>query len=162
MRLLALEEVVGDDLCDLLNAERAKRRGPDAAENQAIAGIAPDDPELRLAMLWLLIVPVEFVGDGVRIGSLSSTSFATVTPSLVTVGEPNFLSMTTLRPLGPRVIFTASARASTSRDSAPFPTPAGTPPASSDPRARAAVRTSDSNRSVVPALPVPTTRPVRS
>ncbi|MXO72774.1 DUF4163 domain-containing protein [Alteraurantiacibacter buctensis] len=42
--LAALEEVVGEDLCDLLNAERAKRRGPDAAENQAIAGIEPDDP----------------------------------------------------------------------------------------------------------------------
>jgi hypothetical protein len=35
--------------------------------------------------------------------SLSSISLATVTPSLVIVGEPNFLSMTTFRPLGPRV-----------------------------------------------------------
>lgn len=42
--LAALEEVVGKDLCDLLNAERAKRRGPTAAEDQATAGIAPDDP----------------------------------------------------------------------------------------------------------------------
>ena len=42
-------------------------------------------------------------------GSESSISFATVTPSLVTVGAPNFLSMTTFRPLGPRVTFTASA-----------------------------------------------------
>src|SRR5213594_5240709 len=42
-------------------------------------------------------------------GSLSSISLATVTPSLVIVGLPNFLSMTTLRPLGPRVAFTASA-----------------------------------------------------
>src|SRR3954462_3396220 len=42
-------------------------------------------------------------------GSLRSISFATVTPSLVMVGEPNFLSRTTLRPLGPRVTFTASA-----------------------------------------------------
>ena len=41
--------------------------------------------------------------------SFSSISFATVTPSFVIVGEPNFLSRTTLRPLGPRVIFTASA-----------------------------------------------------
>src|SRR5690348_11841162 len=48
-------------------------------------------------------------------GSATSISFATVTPSLVIVGEPNFLSMTTLRPLGPRVTFTASARASTPR-----------------------------------------------
>src|SRR5207237_5420324 len=42
-------------------------------------------------------------------GSFSSISLATVTPSLVIVGLPNFLSMTTLRPLGPRVAFTASA-----------------------------------------------------
>ncbi len=46
------------------------------------------------------------------IGSDSSISFATVTPSFVMVGEPNFLSMTTFLPLGPRVTFTASARAS--------------------------------------------------
>src|SRR5436190_16117804 len=39
--------------------------------------------------------------------SSSSISLATVTPSLVTVGDPNFLSNTTLRPLGPRVAFTA-------------------------------------------------------
>src|SRR5712671_3724685 len=42
-------------------------------------------------------------------GSLRSISFATVTPSLVMVGDPNFLSRTTLRPLGPSVTFTASA-----------------------------------------------------
>ena len=41
--------------------------------------------------------------------SFSSISFATVTPSLVINGDPNFLSNTTLRPLGPSVIFTASA-----------------------------------------------------
>src|SRR5262247_1425873 len=41
--------------------------------------------------------------------SLSSISLATVTPSLVIVGLPNFLSMTTLRPFGPRVAFTAAA-----------------------------------------------------
>ena len=34
------------------------------------------------------------------IGSLRSISLATVTPSLVIVGDPNFLSMMTLRPLG--------------------------------------------------------------
>ena len=45
----------------------------------------------------------------------SSISFATVTPSLVTVGAPNFLSMTTFRPFGPRVTFTASASWSTPR-----------------------------------------------
>src|SRR5580658_5887162 len=31
------------------------------------------------------------------------------TPSLVMVGAPNFFSITTLRPLGPRVTFTVSA-----------------------------------------------------
>ena len=41
--------------------------------------------------------------------SLRSISLATVTPSLVTRGEPNFFSMMTLRPLGPRVAFTALA-----------------------------------------------------
>src|SRR6478752_7044967 len=39
----------------------------------------------------------------------SSISFATVTPSLVTVGEPHDFSMTTLRLRGPRVTFTAFA-----------------------------------------------------
>src|SRR5213594_5028117 len=42
-------------------------------------------------------------------GSFSSISLATVTPSLVIVGLPNFLSMTTLRPFGPSVALTASA-----------------------------------------------------
>jgi hypothetical protein len=38
-----------------------------------------------------------------------------VTPSLVIVGAPHFLSMTTFRPLGPRVTLTAFASASTPR-----------------------------------------------
>src|SRR5688500_17023327 len=42
--------------------------------------------------------------------SFSSISFATDTPSLVTVGAPNERSRTTLRPFGPRVTLTASAR----------------------------------------------------
>src|SRR5271170_8056503 len=42
-------------------------------------------------------------------GSSSSTSRAMVTPSLVMVGAPNFLSMTTLRPFGPIVTLTVSA-----------------------------------------------------
>src|SRR5262249_44196545 len=48
--------------------------------------------------------------------SSSSISLATVTPSLVMVGEPNFFSMTTLRPLGPSVTLTASARRLTPRN----------------------------------------------
>ena len=46
-------------------------------------------------------------------GSSSSISLAMVTPSLVMRGAPNFLSSTTLRPLGPRVILTVSASWST-------------------------------------------------
>ena len=41
--------------------------------------------------------------------SPSSISLAMVTPSLVMVGGPNFLSSTTLRPRGPSVMRTASA-----------------------------------------------------
>ena len=50
-------------------------------------------------------------------GLVSSISRAIVTPSLVIVGAPNFLSMTTLRPFGPSVTLTALARASTPRSS---------------------------------------------
>ena len=46
-------------------------------------------------------------------GSSSSISLAIVTPSLVIVGAPYFLSRTTLRPLGPSVTRTASAIRST-------------------------------------------------
>ncbi len=42
--------------------------------------------------------------------SCNSISFATETPSLVTVGAPKDLSSTTLRPLGPSVVLTASAK----------------------------------------------------
>ena len=45
--------------------------------------------------------------------SSSSISLATVTPSLVTVGPPNDLSMITLRPVGPIVMATALASFST-------------------------------------------------
>jgi hypothetical protein len=50
--------------------------------------------------------------------SFRSISLATVTPSLVIVGLPYFLSMTTLRPLGPSVILTAAAMVLTPRSSA--------------------------------------------
>src|SRR6478609_2854971 len=43
-------------------------------------------------------------------GSSSSISLAIETPSLVIVGAPHFFSRTTLRPFGPRVTRTASAR----------------------------------------------------
>src|ERR1700710_623641 len=41
-----------------------------------------------------------------------------VTPSLVIIGEPNFLSITTLRPRGPRVTLTVSASLLTPRSRA--------------------------------------------
>src|SRR5262245_50503432 len=47
--------------------------------------------------------------------SSSSISFATVTPSLVTFGAPKDFSRITLRPRGPRVTVTASARVFTPR-----------------------------------------------
>src|SRR3989442_12231045 len=58
-------------------------------------------------------------------GSLRSISLATVTPSFVMVGDPNFLSRTTLRPLGPRVTLTALAswlmpRSTACRDCSPY------------------------------------------
>ena len=42
--------------------------------------------------------------------SFKVISLATVTPSLVMCGAPKERSITTLRPLGPNVTFTASAR----------------------------------------------------
>ncbi len=45
--------------------------------------------------------------------SSRSISLATVTPSFVMVGAPNFFSITTLRPFGPKVTFTAFAKLST-------------------------------------------------
>ena len=48
--------------------------------------------------------------------SESSISLATVTPSLVIRGAPNDFSITTLRPFGPKVTFTASARMFTPRN----------------------------------------------
>src|SRR5205809_1308388 len=58
-------------------------------------------------------------------GSFRSISLATVTPSFVIVGEPNFLSRTTLRPFGPRVTLTASAswlmpRSTACRECSPY------------------------------------------
>src|SRR4051812_21518405 len=43
-------------------------------------------------------------------GSCRSISFAMETPSLVIVGAPHVFARTTLRPFGPRVTFTVSAR----------------------------------------------------
>src|SRR5437868_9418052 len=48
-------------------------------------------------------------------GSFRSISLATVTPSLVMVGDPNFVSRMTFRPRGPSVTLTAFARLFTPR-----------------------------------------------
>src|SRR2546428_10914843 len=53
--------------------------------------------------------------------SFSSISLATVTPSLVMVGLPNFLSITTFRPFGPMVALTADAMMLTPRSRAARP-----------------------------------------
>ena len=45
--------------------------------------------------------------------SVSSTSFATLTPSLVTDGPPKDFEMITFLPFGPSVTLTAFANAST-------------------------------------------------
>src|SRR5215472_3965078 len=47
--------------------------------------------------------------------SSSSISLATVTPSLVTTGEPKLFSMITFRPFGPSVTLTAFASVLTPR-----------------------------------------------
>ena len=77
------------------------------ASTVAVVVPSPARSEVLVATSFTIWAPM------FSIGSASSISLATVTPSLVTVGEPNFLSMTTLRPLGPRVTLTASARWST-------------------------------------------------
>ena len=73
------------------------------ARTVAVVVPSPARSEVLVATSFTIWAPM------FSIGSLSSISLATVTPSLVTVGEPNFLSMTTFLPLGPSVTFTASA-----------------------------------------------------
>src|SRR5205807_1977980 len=73
------------------------------ASTVAVVVPSPARSEVLVATSFTIWAPM------FSIGSFSSISLATVTPSLVIVGLPNFLSMTTLRPFGPRVAFTASA-----------------------------------------------------
>src|SRR5438093_9266000 len=79
------------------------------ARTVALVVPSPARSEVLVATSFTIWAPM------FSISSPSLTSFATVTPSLVTVGLPNFLSMTTFRPFGPRVTFTASASWSTPR-----------------------------------------------
>src|SRR3989454_5782091 len=71
------------------------------ARTGAVVAPSPATSEV-LAATSLIIWAPKFL-----LGSFSSTSLATVTPSLVMVGLPNFLSMTTFRPFGPSVTLTA-------------------------------------------------------
>src|SRR2546427_9926669 len=79
------------------------------ASTVAVVVPSPARSEVLVATSFTIWAPM------FSISSSSSISLATVAPSLVTVGLPNFLSMTTLRPLGPSVTFTASASLSTPR-----------------------------------------------
>src|SRR3989454_10481238 len=79
------------------------------ASTVAVVVPSPARSEVLVATSFTIWAPM------FSISSSSSISLATVTPSLVTVGLPNFFSMTTLRPLGPSVTFTASASLSTPR-----------------------------------------------
>src|SRR4029453_815291 len=79
------------------------------ASTVAVVVPSPATSEVLLATSFTICAPM------FSRGSLRSISFATVTPSFVMTGEPNFLSRTTLRPLGPSVTLTASARRLTPR-----------------------------------------------
>src|SRR2546426_5584512 len=73
------------------------------ASTVAVVVPSPAISEVLVATSFTIWAPM------FSISSSSSISFATVTPSLVIVGLPNFLSMTTLRPFGPSDAFTAAA-----------------------------------------------------
>src|SRR5678815_2000916 len=79
------------------------------ASTVAVVVPSPATSEVLLATSFTICAPM------FSSGSLSSISFATVTPSLVMVGDPNFLSRMTFRPRGPSVTLTALARLSTPR-----------------------------------------------
>ena len=77
------------------------------ARTVAVVVPSPATSEVLLATSFTICAPM--------FSNLSSNSIslATVTPSLVTVGEPKLFSMMTLRPFGPSVTRTALARPST-------------------------------------------------
>src|SRR5579864_1992838 len=79
------------------------------ASTVAVVVPSPATSDVLLATSRTICAPMFSSGSG------RSISFATVTPSLVIVGDPNDLLRMTLRPLGPRVTLTASARPLTPR-----------------------------------------------
>ena len=93
----------------LAPAATLRRPSPTNAWANTVAVVVPSPATsaVLLATSFTIWAPMFSTGFS------SSISFATDTPSLVTVGAPNFLSMTTLRPFGPKVTFTAFANAST-------------------------------------------------
>src|SRR3989454_6512472 len=82
------------------------------ARTVAVVVPSPATSEVLAATSLIICAPMFLLG------SFSSISFATVTPSLVMVGLPNFLSITTFRPFGPNVTLTACAMMLTPRRSA--------------------------------------------
>src|SRR5574342_53657 len=73
------------------------------ASTVAVVVPSPATSEVLLATSRTICAPM------FSSGSFNSISLATVTPSFVMVGDPYFLSITTLRPLGPSVTLTAFA-----------------------------------------------------
>src|SRR4026207_1205865 len=79
------------------------------ANTVAVVVPSPATSDVLLATSFTICAPL------FSSGSFSSISFATVTPSLVMVGDPNFLSRITFRPRGPSVTLTALAKLLTPR-----------------------------------------------
>src|SRR5579875_110572 len=75
----------------------------------AVVVPSPATSEVLLATSLTILAPMS------SYLSSSSISLATVTPSLVTVGEPNDFWMMTFRPRGPSVTLTARASLATPR-----------------------------------------------
>src|SRR5580765_2471297 len=74
------------------------------ASTVAVVVPSPATSDVLLATSLTIWAPIFSSASG------RSISFATVTPSFVIVGDPNFLSRMTLRPFGPRVTLTALAK----------------------------------------------------
>src|SRR6478672_2950183 len=79
------------------------------ARTVAVVVPSPATSDVLLATSFTICAPM------FSSASFSSISFATVTPSLVMVGDPNFLSRMTFRPRGPSVTLTALAKLFTPR-----------------------------------------------
>jgi hypothetical protein len=83
--------------------------GDDVASTVAVVVPSPATSDVLLATSLTIGAPM------FSSGSCRSISFATVTRSLVMVGDPYAFPMMTLRPFGPSVTLTALARALTPR-----------------------------------------------